>query len=430
MAISEKAVLIKDWLGVRIPQWWSTIAGSFVEVSDKNPFPIQISNSDGIATDVQHPLPTDGDSVYVKDIKDTLSDVGTFTGVDLKTLFNNLDDTITDSSATNPKWFKIFLERPITTGSIGVVANTGDFSNVHIEFMDRQENLLAENDDRNNNTKYTAKGYSLTAVNVCCVKVSFYTTDDITVSFLRITKDTTTTARLKALKPDGRETEISATAGGNLKVSVEEFDEALTSVNDDRTTNLDGVAGLNTNAMMFGRVSDTVVKGVRVDASTESQITISYEHHELHSGTHFTFCKYSDVGLDGTLEIVVTTPDTTKWGHWTFVIDVTQTTVIDIYEGSTNIVGETSITPINNNRNHINTSTATIISGPTSITAGTLLPLSKKLGANKTGGFDSRDREIILKQGMSYLLRATSKAASNTINFCANFYEHTDRNSS
>ncbi|MDF1551378.1 MAG: hypothetical protein P1P88_26390, partial [Bacteroidales bacterium] len=105
----------------------------------------------GEPIDVHNPLQVDGDSVYSKDVKVSISDVGTFTGSDLTTLFNNLDDYISDSSATSPKYFEIKLERPITTGSISIVTNSGNFSNVKVEFFDRQMKLLGESDDSTNN---------------------------------------------------------------------------------------------------------------------------------------------------------------------------------------------------------------------------------------------------------------------------------------
>lgn len=167
----------------------------------------------------QYPLPTDGDSVYVKDVKDSLSEVGTFTDANLLTLFDNLDGSIVDSSATNPKWFMFKLERPITSGGVGIVAHEGDFSNVHVEFMDRQENLLAEKDESSDNTKHDAYRYPLTARDVCCIKVSFHTADPVTVSFLRIAKDVSVTARVKGINPDGAETEVRTTKEGALSVS-------------------------------------------------------------------------------------------------------------------------------------------------------------------------------------------------------------------
>lgn len=154
-----------------------------------------LTDSEGNPFDVQTPFPCDGDSVYTKDIKNSLSDVGTFVGADLTTLFNNLDDSIVDSSTTNPKYFKFFLERPLRAGGLGLVAKTGNFSNVKITLMDRQSAILETIDDSANNTKYTSNAYRVPdAKNVCCIMVEFYTADTITLSFLYIRKIVTVSA--------------------------------------------------------------------------------------------------------------------------------------------------------------------------------------------------------------------------------------------
>ena len=40
----NKITLIKDFLGVRIPQWYNTLTGLFVEVSNENPLPVNLSD--------------------------------------------------------------------------------------------------------------------------------------------------------------------------------------------------------------------------------------------------------------------------------------------------------------------------------------------------------------------------------------------------
>ena len=229
MPIPEKLTLLKDWLGVRIPQWYNSATELFVEVSDENPLPSSLSTH---SIDSQDPLPVDGDSVYDKDVKESLSLIGTFTG-DILSTVNNIDDSIVDSTATNPKWFEIKLERPITTGRVGIVASTGNFSNVKIIFKDRQDVVLISLDDSANNTKYTGNNYPVVAKNVCCIRIEFHTADTVNVSFLRIPKYIDVRSRLVALRPDGTETEIGATTGGNIKVSLEEYDDASNPVRKD-----------------------------------------------------------------------------------------------------------------------------------------------------------------------------------------------------
>ncbi|MEA2035892.1 MAG: hypothetical protein U9O94_00180 [Nanoarchaeota archaeon] len=194
------------------------------------------------AHDAQSPLDTDGDSVYEKDLETSLSDVGTFetyvydggsraaTDEDVGSLFNDLYTGLQDSTAgDNPKWFKFFLNRPVTIGSIGINAHTGDFSNVKITLLNSQGGVIATLDDSANNTKYTNKSYPLVAKNVCCILVEFYTADQVNASFLRIQKYIAVVSRTKLIKPDGTEVEMQGTTSGNAKISLEEFETGISS---------------------------------------------------------------------------------------------------------------------------------------------------------------------------------------------------------
>jgi len=180
-------------------------------------------------SDVQFPVPTDGDSVYVKDLIESGNDIGTFAGVDadVSGLFNDIATTIIDNSSIAIKWFEFKLNRPQTINGLALIAKTGDFSNVKIVYKDVQGNTLATDDDSSNSTKYVVKGYPVLERNICCVRVEFHTTDPVRVSFLRIPKNIHVISRIQAIKPDGTATEINATQGGNLKVAIEEFDDTF-----------------------------------------------------------------------------------------------------------------------------------------------------------------------------------------------------------
>lgn len=151
-----------------------------------------------------NPLPTDDDSIYVSDIKSDLTVQGTFTG-DISSLFNNLDDSITSTGVTNPKYFEIYLERPFRSGSIALVAKTGNFSNVKVIYKDRQGAVLNTMNDSTNNTKYTSHRYDIVplSVNVCCIRVEFHTADTVTLSFLYLRKIHTVRASLTGTRDDG-----------------------------------------------------------------------------------------------------------------------------------------------------------------------------------------------------------------------------------
>jgi hypothetical protein len=164
-----------------------------------------------------------------------------------------------------------------------------------------------------------------------------------------------------------------------------------------------------------------------IDDSTHTLQIIEYEHHKTHAGLHYFICDYDDsIAVSDTIEFVITTPNTTAWSHMTLDFTSTLGAKLDIYEGSSNIVGGTSVTPINNNRNSANTSSLAVLKDPTSITDGTRIA-GYLAGANRTSGFVNRDKEIMLKQNTIYLFRFTSLANSNAISFCGEWYEHTNR---
>jgi hypothetical protein len=55
------------------------------------------------------------------------------------------------------------------------------------------------------------------------IRLEFHTADVISLTTVYIPKAITTIARIQALKPDGTVTDIDATTGGNLKISMEEM---------------------------------------------------------------------------------------------------------------------------------------------------------------------------------------------------------------
>lgn len=219
------------------------------------------------------------------------------------------------------------------------------------------------------------------------------------------------------------------TSDNPLPTSLEEISDDLTTLNDDRNTDIDGLRGLRVISAMFGRVSDAIVKGLRLDASTEAMMNIGYEHHEIHGGSHYNICDYLLNQANGAIiEFVITTPNTTKWAHMTFEFFSSLGMTIDLYEGASGITGGTAITPQNNNRNFANNSGLAIVQNPTSITDDGNKIDGFLAGAGRSAGFADREKETVFKQNTIYLFRLTSLANSNNISFCGEWYEHTDRN--
>lgn len=85
-----------------------------------------------------------------------------------------------------------------------------------------------------------------------------------------------------------------------------------------------------------------------LDDATGAMNSITYEHHEIHSGSHYFICGYTTLANDATLDFQLTTADTTKWIHMTFQLEGTQQITIQIYEDANVDADGTPVTAYNN----------------------------------------------------------------------------------
>lgn len=178
------------------------------------------------------------------------------------------------------------------------------------------------------------------------------------------------------------------------------------------------------------------VDEVRMDASTNSLQVVDYEHHEVHAGSHYFIDDVSDLSINNVFDMQFTTPNTTKWSHFTFSLNSESETDWYIYEGGTINTPGTAYTPYNNNRNSANTSgmtVATVLStNLTNANAATNVSSALRLRHGITGagrgnsGTNERGKEVVLKQNTTYVFRAIASAAGY-VNFDLNWYEHTDK---
>lgn len=179
--------------------------------------------------------------------------------------------------------------------------------------------------------------------------------------------------------------------------------------------------------------SDEVAGEARIDSVTEALMTITYPHHEIHDGSRYFYAELITLGNSGTREILITTTDTAKHGHFTMEISANKETVVRLFEDSDS-TGGTALTPRNRNRNYPDAATISLAHTPTVTTDGTLLiieqfgeatgPATSKAGGTTSGG----RLELVLKQNTKYLLRITSASDTNDINIILDWYEHTARN--
>lgn len=185
-------------------------------------------DTSGNLTGPQYPLCVDGDSIYEKDVDVSNSDIGGFSGAVID-LFNSVTSNISDTSATNPKFVEVALNRPHEFLEITISTDTGDFSNVKIIAKDSQGTVVTTIDDSSSSTKHTANTYVAASFHASTLRFEFHTADTVTLGFIQVEKIRHQVSHLHALKPDGTDTAIDATAGGNLKISLEEYDSAFTS---------------------------------------------------------------------------------------------------------------------------------------------------------------------------------------------------------
>ena len=169
----------------------------------------------------------------------------------------------------------------------------------------------------------------------------------------------------------------------------------------------------------------TNVKDETVDAIK----TIDYPHSEIHEGNAFLYCEVTDFSNGAVRDILIVTPNTTKWAH--MVLDVVSELEADlkIYEAPTASNNGTAVTEFNRNRNSATVNTTVITHTPTIAggSEGTLI-CQKHWGSGKANGGESRNlTELVLKQNTKYLLRVTNATTSaNQIEIDLNWYEHTN----
>ncbi len=175
--------------------------------------------------------------------------------------------------------------------------------------------------------------------------------------------------------------------------------------------------------VMRGRISDDNYRDVSVDAATRALAVIDFPHHKIHEGDAF-FVMYSVADLGAlttpadTMTLTWTTPNTTKWGHFTFVARGTSGWRVRLIEAPSGGAGsQTEQLPILNvNRNSATASafialdsTAGEVSyDATLATGGTTLFDEYILGATTgaaSGSAETGSREeIVLKQNTKYQL--------------------------
>lgn len=400
-------------------------AGSGTEL---DPYvPINDSTLTSHSIGIQDPLPTDGDSVYEKDVwaaeSVTTDWVDTDTsGEDVAVIpFTNLHTRITNSTSTDPKILTIHFNRTVAAHQIGLgCTGGGDFSNVSIDLIGSGGVVRTAVDDSSNNTKLTSKNYPFEPQLFNAVTFSFNTTDEVCLSNITIQKSVNVSAQIQGLRSDDTVGTVNLTNGNNLKVSLEEFESDIST---------DGNSKLNTAPYLVDE-HGTQAQMLSDDIFLGSPVVINSEHHEIHCGDSYELTYTEDLGNGDVAELAITVPDEPGAGqaqklyHLLSAVDSEAEATVEIYEGST-FTGGTSITPVNRNRNSSLVDFLTVVHSPSVTTDGTKI-YGKRIGSGRsTGGSAGRSKEFVLRNNETYLLRITNEVTTdNYVNAEIDYYVH------
>lgn len=101
-------------------------------------------------------------------------------------------------------------------------------------------------------------------------------------------------------------------------------------------------------------IVDSNGDGIGIDASTRSLQIIQYEHHEIHSGSHYFIEGHATLGVAGVLYAKIVTPDTGRWAHFSWLISsngILESTLFEIPTGGMANGNRTTIHANNRNKN-------------------------------------------------------------------------------
>lgn len=183
---------------------------------------------------------------------------------------------------------------------------------------------------------------------------------------------------------------------------------------------------------ILGKTGDATFQVPRVDAFTHTLQTIDYEHHEIHSGSHFVYYDYdADVDTAAPKYYRLTTPNTTSWAHIKFSLYSEGVGTWQLFENPTVNAAGTTQTAVNNNRNSATVAGLVIAVDPTSTADGTQIKVwrtgSGTTKASRAGGEASSQIELILKQNEDYFLKFTPDSNNCKTKIGVFWYEHTNK---
>lgn len=191
--------------------------GRFQPYNEGNPLKTEtVTNGESVT--VQNPIPSDGDSVYVKDLDIPNCDNGNFSG-DVTDYFDSLKSINTDVTANNPKSIKLWFKRTVYSHAIGFGCDDltkGFGTSITIKLLGSGEAV------RFTKTYTTADGTSFLAEFGSRVFngiiIEFNTASEVCLSNLTIQKATHGNVAIEGETPDGVTKNVQVSQDGYLSI--------------------------------------------------------------------------------------------------------------------------------------------------------------------------------------------------------------------
>ena len=158
-------------------------------------------------------------------------------------------------------------------------------------------------------------------------------------------------------------------------------------------------------------------------------ITTRYAHHEIHEGDSYCSAQNATLASGSAITFLLNTPaGASTRGHLLFNIRASGEARLEIYEGGTVSALGSDVQETNHNRNSSNVSSIKVTLNPTVTSLGTELEgFEKHVGAGQTqGGTDFAVAELVMADGLFYIINAVCESAGNDVTVSLDLYESDD----
>lgn len=180
---------------------------------------VAMGNEEGGSISVQNPLPTDGDSIYVKDLDVSNCDNGNFSGI-ITDYFDSLKTVNTDITANNPKIIKLWFKRTIYSHSIGFGCDditSGFGTSITIKLLGSGESVRFERTFTDIDPNSFIAEFGPKVFNGAIIE--FNTAAEVCLSNITIQKSREVSSTLSGTDPDGDTQQVNVTMDGDLSIS-------------------------------------------------------------------------------------------------------------------------------------------------------------------------------------------------------------------